>query len=292
MLALAAGMQLDLDVLLSEIEMTEVEPERLAIDPNATLIDDQDVETEKSLLLGERIGSTLTGTGAALARKVMRIRDVRRAGDVEALSPYIADVSTRLHELIASNAHVIVEGTQGLGLSLHHGTYPYVTARDTTAAAFLSEAGLPPTLVDDVVVVLRTFPIRVGGPSGPLPGETTWEDIRVRAGYPEALAEYTTVTGRLRRVAGFDWDLAERAVRLNGATAIAVHGLDYINHDDLGCRSRERLSRCSRQFVEDLEGRLNVPVRWLYTGPGGDDIVDWGSESRAPRSEVTQSRSA
>jgi len=63
---------------------------------------------------------------------------------------------------------VIIEGTQGFGLSLLHAAdYPYVTSRDTTAAAFVSEAGLSPLDVDDIVLVLRAFPIRVGGNSGP-----------------------------------------------------------------------------------------------------------------------------
>jgi adenylosuccinate synthase len=154
LLAMSAGMQIDLEVLLREIETVGVRSTHLIIDPNASLISPEDSRVEAASQLGERVGSTLSGTGAALARKVMRARDVVRVADVEALAPYLDDVSARLNVFLDEGGEVIVEGTQGAGLSLHHGEYPYVTARDTTAAAFLSEAGLSPLLVDEIVVVL------------------------------------------------------------------------------------------------------------------------------------------
>ena len=274
LLAMSAGMQIDLEVLLREIDTVGVEPGHLIIDPNATLISPEDSAVELAGRLGERVGSTLSGTGAALARKLMRAQDVRRAAEVEALAPYLDDVSARLNALLDDGGEVIVEGTQGAGLSLHHGAYPFVTARDTTAAAFLSEAGLSPLLVDEIVVVLRTYPIRVAGGSGPLRNEVSWEDIRERSGYPQALAEYTTVTGRLRRVGDFDWEQAERAVQLNRPTALAVHGLDYLDYSDLGCRSIGRLSATSHHFVDELESRLDVPVKWMFTGPSGEDLIE------------------
>ena len=64
-------------------------------------------------------------------------------------------------------------------------------SRDTTAAAFLAEAGLSPFDVDDIVMVLRAFPIRVAGDSGPLPEETTWPEIASNGGYEEFLGEFT-----------------------------------------------------------------------------------------------------
>jgi adenylosuccinate synthase len=289
-LAIAAGMQIDLDVLLDEIEVLGVSPDRLLIDRGATLIDDEDRENERAGGLGQRIGSTLSGTGAALARKAMRVPSVKRAADVDVLTPYVGDVSRHLNELLNSGVHVIVEGTQGAGLSLHHGFYPYVTARDTTAAGFLSEVGLSPMVVTDVIMVLRTYPIRVAGSSGPMYNELSWDDVRRRARYPQALAEYTTVTGRLRRVAEFDWDLAEHATMLNRPTAIALHGLDYLDHADLGCHSMEALSPTSRSFIDEIESRLGVPARWLFTGPGGHDLIDRHKVPDDPLGKIELSR--
>jgi adenylosuccinate synthase len=273
-LLLAAGMQLSLPVLLDELRAFAPEAARLTIDPNATMIEVADEMTEREAGLRERVGSTLSGTGAAMARKLMRDPSVRRAADIPALAPYLGCVSSAARRLLNEGAHVIVEGTQGAGLSLHHGAYPFVTARDTTAAGVLSEAGLPPTLVDDVIVVFRTYPIRVAGNSGPLNGDLAWETVQQRSDYPTALAEYTTVTGRLRRVAEWDWELAERAIELNAPTALAIHGLDYLDHRDLGCRTYEALGERSKTFIWEVEYRLEVSVRYLFTGPDGADLID------------------
>lgn len=276
-LFLAAGMQLDLELLLSEIATVGAGPDRLRIDRTATLITAADIETERSGELYERIASTLTGTGGAIARRVLRHEEVRRVVDEPALTPYAADTALEVNHWLESGAEVIVEGTQGLGLSLYHGAFPFVTGRDTTAAAFLSEVGLSPRWVRDIFLVFRTYPIRVGGNSGPL-REITWDRVAERAGYPTALAEYTTVTGRLRRVGEFDWDWARRAVVLNRPTALALHGADYIDYRDLGKTRWEELGEATQAFVYELERNLEVPVRFVYTGPGGGDLVDRGSD--------------
>jgi adenylosuccinate synthase len=276
-LFLAAGMQLEPETLRQEMDLLGVDGSRLRIDRGAMIIEDCDRADERSQQLFDRIGSTLTGTGAALARKVLRDPSVRRAADVAQLTPFLGDVPKEVSKLLDRGTHVIVEGTQGAGLSLHHGPFPYTTGRDTTASAFLSEAGLPPTRVSDVVMILRTYPIRVGGPSGPLWEEIGWEEIAARSGYPTALAEYTTVTGRLRRVGEFDWNLAAQAIRLNGPTSLALHGVDYLNHGDLGARSWDHLSAGTKRFVDELETRLGVPVRYIFTGPDGTDLIDRGT---------------
>ena len=271
---LAAGMQLDLEILFAEIHETGVEANRLGIDPSAVVISDRDRRAEGLAHLGDRIGSTMSGTGFTLAQKVMRDAGVQRAEDVPALAPYLTDVALEVNRHIDAGGHLIIEGTQGFGLSLHHGSFPFVTGRDTTAAGFLSECGVAPRMVTDVIVVLRTFPIRVAGNSGPLRNEISWEEVQARSGYPTALAEFTTVTGRLRRIGEFDWDLARRAVLVNRPTSLALHGADYLCHHDLGCRRWSDLSPTTTNFVAELEARLDTPVRFIYTGPAGTDIID------------------
>lgn len=272
-LLMAAGMQIDLDLLWREIDQCGIGPDRLRVDRQATLLTTEDANTEEARGLYDRIASTLTGTGAAIARRVLREQEVLLAGQDPGLAPYADDTARIVNERIDAGEQIVVEGTQGFGLSLYHGHFPFVTGRDTTAAAFLSEAGISPLKTSEVVLVLRTYPIRVGGNSGPL-DEIDWDLIAERAGYPTALAEYTTVTGRLRRIGEFDWNLAERAVMTNRPTALAVHGLDYLDYGDLGSRSWDQLGERSRAFVEELESRLGVPARYLFTGPDGDDLID------------------
>ena len=274
-LYMAAGMVIDLPVLLDEIARCHVTPDRLVIDRNACVITDVDRSNEVTGSLRDRIGSTLSGTGSATARKVLRDPDLPIARDVAELKPYIGDVAELINAHLDAGTEVVVEGTQGYGLSLHHSDfYPFATSRDTTAAAFLSEAGLSPLTVREIYMVLRTYPIRVAGNSGPLPGEITWAKLSENARYPHAVAEYTTVTKKLRRVAHFDWDMAKKAVRANRPTGIALHGADYLDYGDYGKTDWSSLSRTTREFVRSLEDMLEVPVSFVFTGPSAEQIID------------------
>lgn len=274
-LYMAAGMVIDLPVLMHEIDLCGLTPKRLLIDRNAVVLDDSDRTTETTVALRDRIGSTLSGTGAATARKVLRDPTLRLARQVSELGPFVGNVADELAGRIDADETVIVEGTQGFGLSLHHSdVYPYATSRDTTAAAFLSEAGLSPMSVTEIFMVLRTFPIRVAGNSGPMFSEIDWSTLTRESGYPVEISEYTTVTKKLRRVGRFDWDLAEAAARVNRPTGLAVHGVDYLNYDDRGAAEWGRLSTESKTFLSELERRLDTPVAFIFTGPRGNETID------------------
>ena len=155
-------------------------------------IEDHDRDTERNLQLRERLSSTLCGVGAAVARRVLRGADVVLAQNAVArygwLEPYLTDVSDEVNRALDQGLKVLVEGTQGFGLSLYHSAeYPKATSRDTTAAGFLSEVGISPRLVTEIVVVFRTFPIRVAGTqAGRFREEIDWATVRSeRSNIPE-----------------------------------------------------------------------------------------------------------
>jgi adenylosuccinate synthase len=192
----------------------------LKIDPNAAVITEREKQEEAASTLRQSIASTLSGTGAAVGRRVARVRGLRLVKDEPRLKPFIAWVSQILRSHLVAGDRLILEGTQGFGLSvLHSCDYPYVTSRDTTAAAFVSEAGLSPLDVDEVILVLRAFPIRVGGNSGRLPNETDWKTIALASGCREDLVECTSVTKTIRRVARFDLEIVRQAILVNRPTA-------------------------------------------------------------------------
>jgi adenylosuccinate synthase len=159
----------------------------------------------------------------------------------------------------------VVEGTQGFGLSLLQGGFwPKATSRDTTAAAFLAEAGLSPLDVDDVTMVIRCHPIRVAGDSGPLPGQTSWEHIASEAGITEDIRELTTVTARIRRVGRFDPEIVRRAIQANQPTRIVLNHLDYVDP-----RVRDgSLTAKAGAFIEAVEADIGHRIDWLGIGPG------------------------
>ncbi len=163
---------------------------------------------------------------------------------------------------------VLVEGTQGFGLSLYHsGLYPKTTSRDTSAAGCISECGISPRLVSEIVLVLRTFPIRVAGQqAGPMFEETDWETIQRESGSSRPLAEYTTVTRKLRRVGRFDFRLARQAAAVNRPTAIAMNFLDYISAENRTAENFEDLTGPTQRMIAEVQSELGAPV--AYGGVG------------------------
>jgi adenylosuccinate synthase len=262
---LGPGSYIDPAVLLREIEETGLSERRLKIDEKAFTITTDDKEAERTSGQIQSIGSTGSGTGASVARRVRRHMPTATVRNEPSLRSYLTDTTPLLRELLDDGARVIVEGTQGFGLSLLHSPhYPYATSRDTSAASAVSEAGLSPRDVDEIALVLRTFPIRVGGSSGPLPGEIGWDTVEVESGTIRDLAEYTSVTGRLRRVGRFDAEIVRRAIAVNQPTLIAMN---HIDHVDAECAARGTLTDRARMFLSDVSDSIGAAVDLVGVGP-------------------------
>jgi adenylosuccinate synthase len=191
----------------------------------------------------------------------MRENGVLFAKNIPELAPYVhEDVIGFLRHQLDKQQRVLIEGTQGYGLSvLHSPYYPCATSRDTTAGTFIAEAGLSPLDVDEVVLTLRAFPIRVGGPSGQLPHEISWADVAREADEP-LLMEYTTVTKKPRRVARFDPVIVRKAIAINQPTKIVMNHLDYLGKGSVGEESR-------KVFVKDVEALLGRKIDLLGVDP-------------------------
>lgn len=270
----AAGCVIDEALLIRELDILEIDQARIIVDPRAVIVTDRDREAERANL--QHIASTFTGTGAAMVRRMGRRVDVPLAKNSRVLSARcrVETVAPLVNRVLDERGDVIVEGSQGFGLSLLHGPdYPFVTSRDTTAAGFAMEVGLSPRLIDNIVMVVRTFPIRVGGASGPLSNETSWEEIHRLSGAPEVVPEYTSVTKRLRRVAEFDMDAVKLACLYNRPTSLAVMGLDRLDYTNTGVTEIGDLSPRGRWFLSDLELATGVPIEFAGTGFGTLDVV-------------------
>lgn len=263
--ALGPGSYIDPDILLEELSKTGLQEERLMVDPNAMVISPDDKEQECQSGLRELIGSTQSGTGAAVYKRLGRKAESCLAKNDERLGKFIKPVAKVLRAELNNGCRVVLEGTQGFGLSpLHSPTYPYVTSRDTTAGAFISEAGLSPRDVDEIVMVLRAFPIRVSGNSGPLLHETDWETVASRAGSPNAIVEYTSVTRKVRRVASFDASIVRDAIVVNSPTHIVMNHLDYV---DAQSRIINSPTIRVKEFLEKVEAEIGRSINYLGFGP-------------------------
>ncbi len=264
-LLVAAGALVRLDVLFKELNELGVKG-RLFLDYNTGVIEEKHVEAEKrdSILAG-KIGSTLQGVGAAMCDRVLR--RLKLARDFKELSKMLTNVSEEVNNALEKGLEIHLEGTQGLFLSLYHGTYPYVTSRDTTASAVASEVGVGPKAVDDVIVVFKSYVTRVG--EGPLEGELPEDEVR-RRGW----VEIATVTGRVRRAAPFNIEMAKKAVVMNSATQVAITNIDKLFPQARGVREWSKLPREARRWVEDIESKLKTPVTLIGTGSDVKEIID------------------
>lgn len=284
LIAIGPGAVVDLKVLACELRFVP-RGVRLVVDPAAVIVTERAHMLEKSANVAD-IGSTCTGTGGAQALRALRdtvtfghlatndgfrqvveqTRDVESAARVRA-AVSVKPVGRALREA-ATRGRVLFEGTQGMGLSVYHGRYPYVTSRDVSPSGLLSELGLPPDLFVTWHYVARTYPIRVGGPSGPLPGETDWDEVARTSGRePDDLRgkERTSVTNRLRRVARWQrGSLFEAVQRGTGArqqfASVWITFADYLRDD------QAKLT----EIIE--EARACADDVYLGTGPG---TVDW-----------------
>lgn len=132
-----------------------------------------------------------------------------------------------LQKAIINGKQVLLEGAQGNGLDIDHGTYPFVTSSNSTIGGALTGSGLNSFAVKRVIGITKAYVTRVG--EGPFPSEDLGENgalIRERG------AEFGATTGRPRRCGWFDAELLRNTVRLNGITEIALTKIDILSGFD------------------------------------------------------------
>lgn len=267
---LSSGSAFYKERLLEEMEMFAGQ---IHIHPQAEIVTEADCHLDQMT----RVSSTQQGSLGSLQRKLMRIP--LDDGGIErdhAFSQLAAGILSR------PTSMWLHESSQGWGLSLDHGIYPYVTTRNCGTAAALDQMGLSPRLLGDVYGIFRPYPIRVGN----LPGQTSgpgwagspeieWSDVSTRSGLPYTLnaLEQTTVTKRTRRVFEFSMPQIQEAVRMNGVNRLILNFAQYLERGDAGRKGTvTNLSTRTRDFIDSVENACNVPVVAVGTGADIDDV--------------------
>ena len=245
---------------------------RLQIDAKAGVLDERFHELEGGTHgeMHKRIGSTGEGVGPArMARLSRDPKEFRLFEDIAEEYGLEKCMVTNTPKAIAewqdNGANILIEGTQGSALSLLHSYWPYCTSIDTNTAGIISEVGIAPSRVTDVIMVCRTYPIRVAGNSGPMKNEISWEELSRRVG-TSLTPEKTTVTKKVRRIAEWDNDLYKQSCILNAPTEIALMFADYVdpylfNEKDV---SKVLASKELNAFIND-HGIHNI--KYIGTGP-------------------------
>ena len=252
---------------------------------------------------------TLAGLGDERrvdADEVMSELETVRPAMVELLT----DAGDEIRGGLASGGRVLLEGAQGALLDIDHGTYPFVTSSTTTAGGAASGVGIGPTLIDEVIGVVKAYITRVG--EGPLPTElpeAEAERLRQLGG------EFGATTGRPRRPGWFDGSVARYAAGVNGLTGLAVTKLDVLdtfetirlstgyeldgaptasfpdsvadlarvhpvyerwagwNADTTGCRAFGDLPISARRYVARIEEVCAAPIRFVGVGAARRETI-------------------
>ncbi|WP_461372016.1 succino-amino-deoxyadenylate synthase PurZ, partial [Candidatus Darwinibacter acetoxidans] len=275
-LAVAPGSELDPEVFLDEFDRLHeaglMDGKSMVVSGEATVLTQEHKDLEATQDLTGKVGSTGKGIGASRAARMMRT--AQRVQDNDEFKNQLLRRPIRVLDapewenfigghLSEDQTAIIVEGTQGFALGLHAGYYPQCTSSNTRAIDFLAMAGVNPWQVGPhnltVWVVARVYPIRVAGNSGPLKDETSWDELGLEP-------ELTTVTQKVRRVGGEDWDLVRRAVEANGSSNVVL-ALSMVDQRFPEVAGKDHLPSEARDWVRRVQDRVGVPIGWVGTGP-------------------------
>jgi len=269
------GSVFSLERLNEELELAQefgyLESAELLIHPQAMVLLASHKATEQASLSG--IASTMQGSAAAAIEKMMRSTDANTAQKVandgadEDGAPlpmwFLSAIATHQEweDILAGAQNILAEGSQGHSLGINAGFYPYCTSRDCSPARFLSDMGIPISMLGKVIGTARTYPIRVGntpdGYSGdhyPDQHEVSFEQI----GQPD---EYTTVTQRKRRVFTLSMRQLQEAAFWCCPDEIFLNFANYLKDwtEVVG-------------MVRDIERNIGVPVGYVGVGPTFRDV--------------------
>jgi adenylosuccinate synthase len=264
--AVGSGVLVDPAVLADEIERFCLDG-RVLVDRRCAIITDAHIAAERGdSHLASEVGSTCTGNGHARADFVLR--RAQQVKDLPHLDDVAGDVALEVNRRAAAGT-VLVEGSQGTLLSLAlSDDYPYTTSGNCTAAAAMNDVGLNWRLVDEVIMVVKALPTRVG--RGPLPHEISADEAERRG-----IAEHGVVTGRARRKAdALDLDLLRYAAMLNGPTQIMLAFGDHADPTIRGASTPDALTPKIRSLIDTVERATDAPVTLVDTGPNLGHLIE------------------
>lgn len=232
---IATGSYIDKDMLLREISNYKYTSKNLWIDSHSVIIN-------KQQSYAETISQHIINGNVLFAK------------DDNELSQYTCDTSILLRSWV-NKTEVMIEGVDGLGLSLFHGNH--TAGIDTSASGILSMCGLSPFDVANVIMVLRAFPVSKMS----IQNEITWDDIADNVDYD--VEEYEDDTDKLLHVGSFSPDIVIKALNINKPNIVVMNFLDYI--DGTQSESYDELSDMQKQFIQDVEKHIKYKINYGST---------------------------
>jgi len=228
----------------------------------------------------------------------------------EQLTPLIADVPALLAQHIAEGQPLLFEGAQGTLLDIDQGTYPFVTSSNTTAGGAATGSGLGPQYFKHILGITKAYCTRVGG--GPFVtelfdelgeqlskrghefGATTGR--KRRCGWFDAVAvrraaTVNSLTGlcitKLDVLDGLDpirictgYRYQDQILAWPPTEVETLAACEPIYTDMPGwqtptadIRHYAELPQAARQFLEQIETLIEVPIDIISTGPERNQTI-------------------
>jgi adenylosuccinate synthase len=236
------------------------------------------------------------------------IQDYLKFG--KTLKPFVVDSVALIHNLRKQGKEIFLEGAQGTMLDVDFGTYPFVTSSNPTAGGACTGSGIGPTMIDDVIGVVKAYTTRVG--EGPFPTELK-EKVGKFLG--EKGQEFGTTTGRARRCGWLDLVVLKYSANVNSLTSIALTKIDVLSglkelkicigyklgnkdiydfpsdreilekvkpvyevlpgwdEDISNCKSFADLPLNARKYIQTIEKQLDIPISIVSVGSGRERTI-------------------
>ncbi|MCE1165626.1 MAG: adenylosuccinate synthase [Bacteroidetes bacterium] len=232
------------------------------------------------------------------------------SGQYAKIDMYFAQTQYLINELIAEGRNVLLEGAQGALLDVDFGTYPYITSSNPTSGGACTGTGIPPTKINGVIGIVKAYTTRVG--EGPFPTELFDDNGKKiaeigaefgattgrprRCGWLDLVAlKYAVTINGVTELAMTKSDVLDSFEEIKVCTHYELNGevidtfpsnpftLDYVNPvyksfkgwmtDLKGNKEYSSLNQNFRSYVDFIEKYVNVPVKYISTGPDRADII-------------------
>lgn len=205
------------------------------VNPMAAVIKPEDIEAEHSGSVAA-VAGTRSGTGAALANKVLRKPDAVVGGNMDLFRRMPPNVRVRSitpdpEWELQNGLSSWLEVSQGFSLGLNSRFYPKVTSRECTVMQGMADARVAPSMMRNIFMALRTYPIRVGNVDGFSSGEYYDDQFEVSWDELGLAPELTTVTQRVRRVFTFSTEQLSEAYKANLPTHMFINFMNYLEQE-------------------------------------------------------------
>ncbi|XP_053613264.1 adenylosuccinate synthetase [Plodia interpunctella] len=226
------------------------------------------------------------------------------------IRPLVRDTVSYLYKEIENGKRVLVEGANAAMLDIDFGTYPYVTSSNCSIGGVCTGLGLPPSVIGDVLGVVKAYTTRVG--DGPFPTELKDDTGRL---LQERGHEVGVTTKRVRRCGWLDLVVVRYTAMVNGYShlcltkldildtlkeikigiAYKLHGkrIDYFpssmkelseveveyvsmpgwRSSAAAARSMDQLPEAARHYIKTIEDFLYIPIKYIGVGPGRECII-------------------